>query len=156
MRGEYEQADRAATRAVEIAPNFADGYGLLALIKNALAETDAAIALIRKGMQLNPFYTWDYPYNLGRAYYTAGKLETAIAFLEEARTRNPNALPVRIHLAASYAGAGRLEDAEWEMEEVKALSPNESITLLKATHPVKDAQAMQRLVQDLRTAGLPE
>ncbi len=107
------------------------------MIKNALAETDAAIALIRKGMQLNPFYTWDYPYNLGRAYYTAGKLETAIAFLEEARTRNPNALPVRIHLAASYAGVGRLEDAEWEMEEVKALSPNESITLLKATHPVK-------------------
>jgi TolB-like protein/DNA-binding winged helix-turn-helix (wHTH) protein/Tfp pilus assembly protein PilF len=156
MRGEHAQAERAATRAIEIAPNYADGYGLLALIKNALAESDAAIKLIRKGMQLNPFYTWDYPYNLGRAYYTAGNLEAAIASLEQARTRNPNALPIRIHLAASYAGAGRLEDAEWEVEEVKELSPHESISLLKATHPIKNAQAMQRLVQDLRTAGLPE
>jgi adenylate cyclase len=156
MRREHAQADRAATKAIEISPNYADGYGLLALIKNALAEPDEAIGLIRKGMKLNPFYTWDYPYNLGRAYYTAGDLEAAIRYLEEARTRNPNALPVRVHLAAAYAGAGRLGDAEWEVEEVKALSPDESITLLKATHPLKDAQAMQRLVQDLRKAGLPE
>jgi TolB-like protein/DNA-binding winged helix-turn-helix (wHTH) protein/Tfp pilus assembly protein PilF len=156
MRREHAQADRAATRAIEIAPSYADGYGLLALIKNALAEPDAAIELIRKGMRLNPFYTWDYPYNLGRAYYTAGDLETAIRYLEEARARNPNALPIRVHLAASYAAAGRQGDAEWEIEEVKALSPDESISLLEATHPVRDAQAMQRLVADLRRAGLPE
>ena len=43
-----------------------------------------------------------------------------------------------------------------EIDEVKELSPNESFSLLKATHPIKNAQAMQRLVQDLRTAGLPE
>jgi tetratricopeptide (TPR) repeat protein len=156
MRGEYALAESAASRAIEIAPNFADAYGLLALIKNALAEPDAAIELIRKGMQLNPFYTWDYPYNLGRAYYTAGNLEAAIASLEKARTRNPNALPIRLYLAASYAGAGRVDDAEWEMEEVKALNPNESISLLKATHSINDPQVMQRLVQDLRSAGLPE
>ena len=156
MRREHAQADRAATRAIEVAPSYADGYGLLALIKNALAEPDAAIKLIRKGIQLNPFYTWDYPYNLGRAYYTAGDLEAAIRYLEEARARNPNALPIRVHLAAAYAAAGRQGDAEWEVEEVKALSPDESISLLEATHPVKDTQAMQRLVQDLRKAGLPE
>ena len=156
MRGEYALAERAASQAIEIAPNFADGYGLLALIKNALAEPDAAIQLIHKGMQLNPFYTWDYPYNLGRAYYTAGNLEAAIASLEKARTRNPNALPIRLYLAASYAGAGRVDDAEWEMEEVKALNPKESISLLKATHSISDPQVMQRLVQDLRSAGLPE
>lgn len=126
------------------------------LIENALAEPDAAIDLIRKGMRLNPFYTSDYPYNLGRAYYTIGDLEAAIRHLEEARARNPNALPIRVHLAASDAAAGHQGDAEWEVGEVKALSPDESISLLKATHPVKDAQSMQRLVQDLRRAGLPE
>ncbi|MFN2243734.1 MAG: hypothetical protein ACK2U2_15685 [Anaerolineae bacterium] len=36
MRKEYELAEAAATEAVTIAPNYADGYGVLALIKNAL------------------------------------------------------------------------------------------------------------------------
>lgn len=57
MRKEYQLAEAAAMQSITLAPNYADGYGLLALIKNALGEPESAIALIEKGMQLNPFYT---------------------------------------------------------------------------------------------------
>ena len=156
MRKEYDTAESAVASAVAIAPNYADGYGLLALIRNALGEPESAIALIQKGMQLNPYYTWDYPYNLGRAYYTLGRIEEAIETLEDARGRNPNAMPVRLHLAASYARAGRLGDAQWEVEEIRALSPAETISLLKAAHPIKDEERMSALIEDLRKAGMPE
>ncbi len=156
MRKEYKLAEAAATEAITIAPNYADGYGLLALIKNALGEPESAIALIKKGMQLNPYYTWDYPYNLGRAYYTLGRVDEAVAALEEAKTRNENAVPIRLHLAASYVRAGRLDDAEWEVQEIQVLSPTDTISHQKAAHPIQDEALMNAFVDDLRTAGLPE
>ena len=156
MRQEYDAAESAVHEALRVAPNYADGYGLLALIKNALGDAEPAIELIRKGMQLNPFYTWDYPYNLGRAYYTLGRNEEAIELLEEARARNENAVPIRLHLAASYARAGRIDDAEWEVQEIQTLSPTETVAQFRNTHPVKDPDLMRMLVEDLRKAGLPE
>ncbi len=107
-------------------------------------------------MQLNPYYTWDYPYNLGRAYYTLGRIDEAIAALEEAKTRNENAVPIRLHLAASYVRAGRLDDAEWEVQEIQVLSPTDTISRQKAAHPIQDDALMKAFVDDLRTAGLPE
>jgi adenylate cyclase len=156
MRKELKPAEAAATQAVTMAPNYADGYGLLALIKNALGEPESAIALIKKGMQLNPYYTWDYPYNLGRAYYTLGRIDEAIAALEEAKTRNENAVPIKLHLAASYVRANRQDDAEWEVQEIQVLSPTDTISHLKAAHPIRDDALMNAFVDDLRTAGLPE
>lgn len=156
MRKEYELAEAAATEAVTLAPNYADGYGLLALIKNALGEPESAIALIKKGMQLNPYYTWDYPYNLGRAYYSLGRIDEAIKELEEAKNRNENAVPIRLHLAASYVRADRRDDAEWEVQEIQVLSPTDTISHLKVSHPIQDEAMMNTLVDDLRTAGLPE
>jgi tetratricopeptide (TPR) repeat protein len=107
-------------------------------------------------MQLNPFYTWDYPYNLGRAYYTLGQTEQAITALEAAKTRNPNVVPVRLHLAASYVRAGRLGDAEWEVEEIRTISPDETLGHVARTHPTSDKQALEVLLDELRAAGLPE
>ena len=156
MANEYEQAKQAVENAIAIAPNYADAYGLLALIKNTLGESEQAIELVKKGMQLNPYYTWDYLYNLGRAYYSSGQIDKAIESLEQARTRNENAVPIRLHLAASYARAGRIDDAEWEVEEIQMLNPEETISLLKTTIPLNDPQDMQMFVSDLRKAGLPE
>lgn len=156
MRKEYELAEAAVSQGLSIAPNYADGYGLLALIKNALGESQTAIGLIEKGMRLNPYYTWDYPYNLGRAYYALGRIDAAITALEDARNRNGGALPVRLHLAASYVQADRLGDAEWEVQEILALNPAETISLLQLTHPIRDPEGMRAFVADLRAAGLPE
>jgi TolB-like protein/DNA-binding winged helix-turn-helix (wHTH) protein/Tfp pilus assembly protein PilF len=156
MRKEFALAEKAVAQALEISPNFADGYGLLALIKNSLGEAQTAVELVKKGMQLNPFYTWDYPYNLGRAYYTLGQTEKAINALEAAKTRNPNVVPIRLHLAASYVRAGRLGDAEWEVEEIRTISPDETLAHVARTHPTSDKQALQVLLDELRQAGLPE
>jgi adenylate cyclase len=156
MAKEYRSAEAATKQAIILAPNYADGYGLLALIKNALGEPESAIELIKKGMQLNPYYTWDYPYNLGRAYYSLGRIDEAIEALEAAKSRNENAVPIRLHLAASYARAGRLDDAQWEVEELKVQSPSDTISQQKAAHPIQDEVLMDAFVADLRAAGLPE
>jgi len=156
MRKEYEQAAAAATTAVTITPNYADGYGLLSMVKIAQGEPKQAIALLEKGINLNPYYTWDYPYNLGRAHYALGRFQEAIHLFEDARTRNMHIVQIRLHLAASYARVGRQDDAEWEVEEIKAMSPTDTIAHLKSTYPMEDIELFERLIEDLRRAGLPE
>lgn len=74
-------------------------------------------------MKLNPFYTWDYPYNLGRAYYSMGRYTVAVEQLEKVRERNPTPLTPKLFLIASYVRTGRQDDAEWLAEEVKAMPP---------------------------------
>jgi TolB-like protein/DNA-binding winged helix-turn-helix (wHTH) protein len=156
MRKEFAQAEAAVEQALEIAPNYADGYGLLALIKNGRGDAEAAIANIKKGMRLNPYYTWDYPYNLGRAHYILGEYDQAVAELEKAKARNPNVMPIRLVLAASYVRVGREDDAMWEIEEVQTINPHETLTHLAATLATNHEDSVQRLLQDLRQAGLPE
>lgn len=155
IRKEYASAEQAATKSIAIAPNYADGYGLLALIDNYEGKPKAAIKYIAKGMQLNPYYSWDYPYNLGRAYYDLGRYDKAITALEDAHQRNPNALFATIYLAASYVRAGRQDDAEWTVQEIQTMNPLITISHLRKITP-SNQKLINPLLADLRKAGLPE
>jgi tetratricopeptide (TPR) repeat protein len=156
IKRDFENAEQALQDAIRIAPSYADGYGLLALIKNNQGEPEKAIEYIRKGMRLNPFFTWDYYFNLGRAYYTMGRYEEAIDNLLKAKERNENVIQIRLILAASYVNVNRLEDAQWEVEEVQFLNPTETLTHTRQTIPMTNLAYLDKFISDLRKAGLPE
>ena len=155
-RSELAQAQAAASQSTAIAPNFADGYALQSLIKNGLGEPEAALELIRHGMQLNPNHAWNYSYSLGVAYFGLGRVDEAIAALEDARSKNTNALPVRALLAASYMKAERPDDADWEVVEMQAINPASSIARFRHSFPIKDEKLVYVILESLRAAGLPE
>lgn len=156
VRRELDEAEAAVARALATAPNYADGYGLFAIIKNSRGDAQSALELINQGIRLNPYFTWDYPFNQGLAYYTLGRIDEAIAAFEQARSRNANAVPVRIFLAASYARAGRLEEAEWEVQEIGTLSPTDTITQFRNADVFVAPALREPLIADLRKAGFPE
>ena len=156
MKRDFEKAEQALQDAIRIAPSYADGYGLLALIKNNQGEPEKAIEYIRKGMRLNPFFTWDYYFNLGRAYYTMGRYEEAIEYLLKAKERNENVIQIRLILAASYVNVNRMDEAEWEVEEVQFLNPTETLTHTRQTMPMTNLAYLDKFISDLRKAGLPE
>ena len=156
IKRDFAKAEQALQDAIRIAPSYADGYGLLALIKNNQGEPEKAIEYIRQGMRLNPFFTWDYYFNLGRAYYTMGRYEEAIDNLLKAKERNENVIQVRLILAASYVNVNRMEDAEWEVEEVQFLNPAETLTHTRQTMPMTNLVYLDKFIGDLEKAGLPE
>lgn len=155
-RQQYEGALEVMGRLVALAPNYADGYGLLALIKNRLGRAQEAIEHIHTAIALNPFYTWEYPWNLGRAYYTLKRYDEAERFLKEALTRNESAPEPRLFLAASYVGLGRLEDAKWEINELIMSNPGMTFTRLAGSGVIANKESLARFLADLRKAGLPE
>jgi adenylate cyclase len=156
FRKEFEAAETAAKRAVTLSPNYADGYGLLAFIANWRGKAIEAEAYIKKAIALNPYHTFDYPWNLGLAYYTQGRYLEAIQALKDALQRNETVVHPRLYLAASYVRLGRLEDATWEIEQMRILRPDVTISLLTNTMPYESQELMENFLQDLRKAGLPD
>lgn len=156
FRKQYEEAAAATKQAITLAPNFADGYGLLAFINNWQGKAEDAVRYIRKAMALNPHYTFDYPWNLGLASYTLGRYTEAVESLQEALTRNENALLPRLYLAASYVRLGQQDDAEWEIEQAMLQNPSASVSQLADTLPYEHRDQMIAVLEDLRQAGLPE
>jgi tetratricopeptide (TPR) repeat protein len=137
-------------------PNYADGYGLMALVQNRLGHAQEAIELINKGMALNPFYSYDYPYNIGRAKYALKQYDDAVRFLKEALARNAAVPHPRLFLAASYVGLGRLDDAQWEITELTVSYPELTLAQIVGVGEIADPELRGRFVADLRKAGLPE
>jgi len=153
---QQDQAMKSVKHAIEISPNYADGYGLLALINNQLGNGQEAKTLILKAMKLNPHYSWDYPYNLGRADYLLGNYKEAIKYLKLALDRNDQAINPRLYYIASLVALGNKDDAEWEIEKVKIQSPETTLARLNKDYPIFDEQVKKKFFGELRTAGLPE
>jgi adenylate cyclase len=155
-RKEYQEATEAAERAVKLAPNYADGYGLMALVDVFTGQYEQAVALIRKAMDLNPYYTYEYPNLLGRAYYGLGRYSQAAQAFEKALQKNANTVAPRLYLASSYLRMGRADDAEWEIEQAQMAEPGITLSQVANTLPLQDRAELNRLLDDLRQAGLPE
>ncbi len=155
-RKEYEKAETTTREALRIAPNYADGYGLLALIMAFLGEPRNAIELNDKAIALNPYFSFEYLIAYGLAHYSLEEYDKAIDWLEQAQERNPNAIQAKVLLAASYVGSGRQDDAEWVADEIQLLSPTTTVAGLHKAIPISKPEVMQAFLRDLRKAGLPE
>jgi adenylate cyclase len=156
LRGEFQESAKAVEQSVTLSPNFADGWGLLALVNNNLGRGDQALRFIRKGMALNPSYSWDYPYNEGRAYYIMGEYNLAVEPLQLAIERNEAALNPHLYLGACYLHLGQDDDAEWEFVLAGDINPRLSISYLKSLRPGATGDHWDRFYEDMRAGGLSE
>jgi TolB-like protein len=156
FKKEYQKAIDALEKAIHIAPSYADGYGLLALINNNLGRYEQAAEQIRKAMVINPVYTFEYPYLLGWALYGAERYEEAIETLAKAIERNESALAPHLFLAASYVGLNQQDDAEWEIEQILVHDPEYTISKYYSSSRMASEDELNRFLDALRKAGLPD
>jgi tetratricopeptide (TPR) repeat protein len=107
-------------------------------------------------MKLNPHYSWDYLYNLGRAHYALGHYKQAAEYLLQALERNETPSHPRLFLVASYVQLGQQDDAEWEVMQLETSHPEMTLSHLQQTLPISDGELRNRLLNDLRSAGISE
>jgi tetratricopeptide (TPR) repeat protein len=89
---------------------------------------------------------------LGYAYYEVGRYEEALATLKQ--NNKPNFVTHR-SLAAVYVRLSRLEEARAEVS--KMFEKNPHYTLKSENYrPYNDDTRRERLVTDLRKAGVPD
>jgi len=154
-RHEHEEAAEAVRTALRVAPNYADGYSLLALIYNYSGRAEEVIDLIDEAMLINPLYSWDYLFNLGWAHYTQRNYEEAVKYQLLALERNEYATYARLILVASYMALDMPDEAAWQVEEVLAYHTNMSIRFLEQETPILLANdKIQQYLGHLRAAGI--
>ena len=67
---------------------------------------------------------------------------------------NPTYQMLRLWLAAAYAGLERIEEAQWEAAELLAFNPDFRLEHVRRVYPIRDPDYRERLLADLRKAGL--
>jgi len=155
-RLEYDEAEKAAKQSIVLSPNFADGYALLANIANWRGKPTEAVNYMNKAINLNPYYSFQYPSTLGLAFYELGRYEEAANALRQALERNENALNPHLFLAATYIRLGMVDEATWEIEQVGANHPDAKLSDLGTMFPFEQKKYLMSLTDDLRRAGLSE
>ena len=113
---------------------------------------DEALERCQRVIRLNPNPPDWYWWQLGFAYFHLGRYEVSLEALEKMTA------PDRSHriLAATYAHLGRFEEARSEADEFMKVVPSFSIKEWARTEPYTDPNELQRYVDGLRKAGLPE
>jgi len=149
-----EEGVASFERGFELNPNFVDGrYGMLL---SHVGRAPEAIAYMKRAMKLNPFHPPTHTYWLGKGYYFNGQHEQAIGLIRLGAEQQPGVLPPRVLLAAVSAHLGRDEEAKAAVAEILRLRPRFTISNWLKFLRITDEAYAERLVADLRKAGLPD
>jgi adenylate cyclase len=157
MIGEYEKGVAEGKRAIEIAPNYADGYIFFALVLNISGRYEEAIPVIEKALRLNPLTPHFGLYNVaGRAYYLVGRYEDALRMNKKILSLNPTNFFGHRGLVLSYAAMGRWDEARAAALNLLRIHPNFSVQHWGRTAPFKDPAVVERDMELIRMAGLSD
>jgi TolB-like protein/class 3 adenylate cyclase/Tfp pilus assembly protein PilF len=139
-------------RALALNPNDAD---IIAEYADSLVysgQPATSIELMRKAMRLNPYYPDWYLWYLADAYNAMGRPADVIATVHQMQDPSEG----RRMLAANFARLGMMEEAQAEAREVLRLHPQFTISTWRRRPPYKDQAILERYIDALRKAGLPD
>jgi adenylate cyclase len=151
-----DHALSALDRAGALNPNSADVHAVRGTVLNFLGRPEEGLREVELAIRHNPHHPDWYLLGAGRAYYMLGRYEDAIPTLRRLATAMPELTTGRLLLAAVYAAADRQAEAEAEVSSV--LKDNSTVTLAytRATVPFQKQEDLERYLDFLRQAGLPE
>jgi TolB-like protein/DNA-binding SARP family transcriptional activator len=152
----YDLAVQAARRAIELDTNYADGYAQLAsaLIQEGFHKE--GLKGVASAIRLNPQRPFFYLEVMARGNFMLGRYDEAAKYYGQVIQANPGFIIAHRGLAASYAHLGRMEDAKWEAAEILTLQPDFSLRAQREMSPFRRKEDMERFIDGLRKAGLPE
>jgi adenylate cyclase len=156
FKRQYEKAIAEGERAVSISPNGAHFNAFQAAILTFAGRPEEAIELIKKAMRLSPIYPGWFLYYLGMAYRLTGQYDEAIETLKRCREHNPEDIRSYTELVIVYSQLNRLEEAQALVPEILRRRPNFSLKKFAKSFFYKDPAEIERMIDALRTAGLPD
>ena len=152
----FDEAVHAGRTAVEMGPNVADNYLLLAHTLNYVGRAEEALRLVQQGMRLSPFFPDWYLGVAALSYRLLGRYKDSIAADKERLARNPDNIFSDFRLAATYEELGRHEQARHHVAEALRKNPQLSLKQIRVSEPYRDETDLERNIDLLRKAGLPE
>jgi adenylate cyclase len=154
LKREYDSAVAEAEKAVFARPSCEVSYAAKANILLHLGQPEAAVTLARSAIRHSPVYPAYYPAVLAAAYYGCERYEDAVKAAEVVLKTDPNHLDALLFLACAQARLGRLEAARQAAGQALRAMPDFTLKWFCATHPYRERETLDPLLEMLRKAGL--
>jgi TolB-like protein/class 3 adenylate cyclase/Tfp pilus assembly protein PilF len=158
MTGRSPEAVRVARRAIELNPNSAEAYALLGHALIFCGDLEGGVAACHKAERGNPRDsrgTWLYD-AMGHGYFFLGDYDKAIEVSKKGLHQDPALVGALVTLASAYAQLGRKEEARHYIDELLRQIPRYSLRALRKNPMIVDPTLIERLMESMRLAGLPE
>ncbi len=160
MQMQHEQAIAEGERAVALGPNDAENHALLAHTLFYAGRFEDTIEHIKKAMRLSPYYPAWYLMYLADSYFMVGRYDESIALNKKLLERTlKGEYPIytgHMGLAVNYMLLGQEEEGRAHAAEALKANPSYSLETLRSRHPYKDPAVLDRYLEPLRKAGIPE
>ena len=101
QKNEYAEAINAFEKAIELKPDYYEGYGSLGVIYSILGEDDLGASFINEAIKLAPSASHLHN-NLGYALLKQGRNAEAVGAFERALQLDPQNLHARSNLKSAY------------------------------------------------------
>ncbi len=155
VKRQYDQAIPHCEKALSLDPT-ADVMAHCGRIWTYVDRPQEALELITEAMRRNPYFPGIYFFTLGNAHRLLGNYDGAVAGFEAYRDAVPNFVGPLNMLAATYAEADRMQEARATVQELLERHPGFSIKRSAKISRYKDPAELERVLDNLRKAGLPE
>jgi adenylate cyclase len=157
---QYENAIAEGERAVALGPNIACNQAILAQTMLFSGRFEDAIKLVGKAIRLNPYYPAWYLEPLAMAYGMIGQHDKAITaytkLLIRRRKDRGNVITPLLGLTINCMLIGQEDEAKAFAEEIMEINPSFSLEWLQKVTNFKDPLYLNKPLDALRKAGLPE
>lgn len=155
-RKNHDAAERGAKLAVQLDPNFAEGYARLGHIVDLAGRPLEAIDLIKRALRLDPHSPFIHLFWLGHAYASLRQDKEAVDTLRRAVIRNPDHIGTRHYLAASLWYLGYRDEAKAQVEALLRVDPSFSVSAIASRIPHRNKDVLVRHVAALRALSVPD
>ena len=150
---QYQRAIADFEKAIEIAPNSADAYAMIALTQVFSGDPEGGLASIEKAIERNPDHPFFYLYTKGMALFHQEQFEAAADYFRQALARNPEFLAARLAYVSALSYLGQTDEAQWELEEVLVRQPEFSLLREQVRAPYADTNDTLRYIGGLKAVA---
>ncbi len=157
MWGEgHDRALAEHEKALALDPNFSEGYVWYASTLTYSGRPELAVEPNDRAVRLDPHFPPFFLVNYGNMYLLLGRYAEAEKYLRTVIERTPDFPVSYMFLAAVKAASGDEAGARKAGAEILRLMPAATATALGRQFPYARPEHLARMVDGLRTAGLPE
>lgn len=156
LDGNHDEALATCSAGVELRSSCPLTHGLLGLVQNYCGDARAAVSHLREALLLEKIYpVWLINF-LATAYRDCGEIDLSIAAAKEAQRLQPQIIDSQLILCSDYQLGDDHEQARNTAEKIMANNPSFSLSSYASNQPYKEPAPLDRVIEALREAGLPE
>ena len=154
--GHHDTAAEHFRNSLENNPNDADTLAYHAEAMNFAGHPETAIDLVDKALRFDPFIPPNCAYHMGHALFLLERYDDAEDHISDCIDVAPGFPPAQLTMIALLMATGRVDEGKSRAQDLLAVHPLINVSKFNARYPYADDGHRDRVLNGLRSAGIPE